>query len=86
MQASNPVQRCKSGWVQEHEKHVTESRLSNAEVVLIGDSIVRHYEKYRNVLPKHFNCKRILTLVYLGTVPSMFFGELNSVLYQIEQD
>ena len=66
MQASNPVQRCKSGWIQEHEKHVTESRLSTAEVVLIGDSLMRHFEKYPNVLCKHFNRKRILNFGVSG--------------------
>ena len=72
MEPSIPIQRCKSGWLKEHEKHMAESRVSTADVVLIGDSIVRHFEKYRYIGIS--NIEKLYTLDYLVIALSMFFG------------
>ena len=61
-----PIQRYKSGWLQEHEKLMMESRQSTAEVVLIGDSIVRHFQRYPKNLNRCFKPNNILNLGMSG--------------------
>ena len=61
-----PIQRYKSGWLQEHEKLVMESRQSTAEVVLIGDSIVRHFKRYPKMLNRCIKPNNILNLGMSG--------------------
>ena len=61
-----PIQRYKSGWLQEHEKLMMESRQSTAEVVLIGDSIVRHFQRYPKILNRCFKPNNILNLGMSG--------------------
>ena len=39
---------------------MAESRVSTADVVLIGDSIVRHFEKYPNVLHRYFKHRKVI--------------------------
>ena len=58
--------RIKSGWLQEHEKLMMESRQSTAEVVLIGDSIVRHFQRYPKILNHCFKPNNILNLGMSG--------------------
>ena len=48
------MKRCNFEWTKEHERLVEESKRSDADIVLIGDSIVRHYNKYPHVLKKYF--------------------------------
>ena len=57
-----PIQRYKSGWLQEHEKLMMESRQSTAEVVLIGDSIVGRFQRYPKILNRCFKPNNILNL------------------------
>ena len=54
MEPSCPVKRCNSEWTKEHDKLVEESKRSDADTVLISDSIVRHFNKYPSVLKKYF--------------------------------
>ena len=60
-----PIQRYKSGWLQEHEEIMIESRQSTA-VVLIGDSIVRHFQRYPKILNRCFKPNNILNLGMSG--------------------
>ena len=61
-----PIQRYKSGWLQEHEKLVMESKQSTAEVVLIGDSIVRNFQRYPKILNRCFKPNNFLNLGMSG--------------------
>ena len=54
MEPSYPAKRYKSGWIKEHESLVRKCKKSNSDFVFIGDSIVRHFHKYSDVLKRHF--------------------------------
>ena len=45
----------KFGWYDTFRKHVTMSKSStNAKLMLIGDSIIANFDKYKNIFDKFF--------------------------------
>ena len=59
--ATTPADRnSKPGWMAEHEKHVEIARTSNANVLLIGDSIILGLSRYPKIWSRYFNTMKAL--------------------------
>ena len=46
----------KDGWHDQHAKHTNIARITNADTLLIGDSIISNYSRYPNILRDVFEC------------------------------
>ena len=50
----------KPGWMAEHEKHSDIAKSSNANVLLIGDSIIKGLSRYPKIWSRYFNTMKAL--------------------------
>ena len=63
---SNPVQRFKSGWIQNNARFVEENKEHNADFALVGDSIV---PQYPDVLNRYFKPPKVIHHWRFGLLP-----------------
>jgi len=77
-EATTPASRSnKQGWLAEHDKHVEIAKTSNANVLLIGDSIIQGLARYPKIWSKYFNTMKALNFGMGG-------ARTQNVLWRVE--